>query len=389
MSDSSPKASVPSELTLRSSKLAGFVFVAFLATTFASALWLLISGKVQMLAPDLSRDAVLNGEVTHKIAKQLSAASVPQGVADLERGVSWLAFNDTGTRVRAGCTGWLFLTDELRINRNARANAGTKAGVVRDIRQRLAQRGIELLVVVVPDKSRIASAQLCDLRRPAQLQDRAVNWVEGLNAAGVSAVDLASALQPSGAEAFLRTDTHWSETGAAAAAQAIARQVQAMGINATPHKVFEVTVQKPALRAGDLVRLAGLDWLPLAWQPAAQTVAATRFSEKAAEVQGGADLDDLFGDDNLPDVALIGTSFSRNSGFLGFLQQALGATIGDFSRDGGEFSGGANAYFNNPAFKQTPPKLLIWKIPKRDLQTPYSEVIEYRPTAPDVPRAAR
>lgn len=108
MSDSSPKASVPSELTLRSSKLAGFVFVAFLATTFASALWLLISGKVQMMAPDLSRDAVLNGEVTHKIAKQLSAASVPQGVADLERGVSWLAFNDTGTRVRAGCTGWLF-----------------------------------------------------------------------------------------------------------------------------------------------------------------------------------------------------------------------------------------------------------------------------------------
>ena len=31
MSDSSPKASVPSELTLRSSKLAGFVFVVFLA----------------------------------------------------------------------------------------------------------------------------------------------------------------------------------------------------------------------------------------------------------------------------------------------------------------------------------------------------------------------
>ena len=372
MSDSSPKASVPSELTLRSSKLAGFVFVVFLATTFASALWLLITGKVQMLAPDLSRDAVLNGKVTHKIAKQLSAASVPQGVADLERGVSWLAFNDTGTRVRAGCTGWLFLTDELRINRNARANAGTKAGVVRDIRQRLAQRGIELLVVVVPDKSRIASAQLCDLRRPAQLQDRAVNWVEGLNAAGVSAVDLASALQPSGAEAFLRTDTHWSEIGANAGARALAQRIQQRGIKATPEQAFDITQAPLAVRPGDLVRLAGLDWLPPKLQPPGESVAAS-----SAHEAGGAtsSADDLFGDAGLPNVALIGTSFSRNSNFVGFLQKALNAPVGNFSKDGGEFSGAAKAYFDSPAFKQTPPKLLIWEIPERDLQTPYDPIV--------------
>ena len=103
----------------------------------------------------------------------------------------------------------------------------------------------------------------------------------------------------------------------------------------------------------------------------------TRISEKAGAAQADADnLDDLFGDANLPNVALIGTSFSRNSNFAGFLQQALGAPIGDFSKDGGEFSGGANGYFNNPAFTQTPPELVIWEIPERDLQTPYSEVIK-------------
>jgi alginate O-acetyltransferase complex protein AlgJ len=107
-------------------------------------------------------------------------------------------------------------------------------------------------------------------------------------------------------------------------------------------------------------------------------VATTQISEKATEAQDGGDnLDDLFGDDNLPNVALIGTSFSRNSNFAGFLQQALGAPIGNFGKDGGEFSGGANGYFNNPAFKQTPPKLVIWEIPERDLQTPYSEVIDW------------
>ena len=377
MSSSSPKPAVATEFTARVSRFGGAVFVLFLAASFASSLWLFASGKIQMLAPDLSRDAVLHGEVTHRIAKQLSESGLAQKAADLERGASWLLFHDTGARVRPGCTGWLFLTDEMRINRHAQVNAQTKAAAVRDIQQQLAGRGIRLLVAVVPDKSRIAGAQLCDLRRPAQLQHRAAAWVEELNKAGVSAVDLAPALQSVGSDAYLRTDTHWSEAGASAAARAIAVQVQAMGISATPHKDYETVLQDLSRRPGDLVRLAGLEWLPVGLQPAVESVAASRFSEKADLSQRDADnLDDLFGDDNLPNVALIGTSFSRNSNFAEFLQQALGAPIGDFSKDGGEFSGGANGYFSNPAFVQTPPKLVIWEIPERDLQTPYSEPIK-------------
>ena len=367
-----------SEVTAPVSKASGVFFVAFLTIGFVSCVWLLLSGKVEMLPPKLTLDDALHGEVTHKVAKQLSKAAVPEQAADLERGASWLLLHDTGPRVRSGCLGWLFLTDELRINRHAQSYAQTKAGVVREIQQRLAKRGITLLVAVVPDKSRIASSQLCDLRRPLQLQQRAVEWVDGLNKAGVAAIDLAPTLQPLGADAYLRTDTHWSETGSAAAAKAVAQHVQAMGISATPRKDFDVKVQDPARRPGDLVRLAGLEWLPVTWQPQPETVAATQISEKAAQAQSGSDnLDDLFGDDNLPNVALIGTSFSRNSNFAGFLQQALGAPIGNFAKDGGEFSGGANGYFDNPAFKQTPPKLVIWEIPERDLQTPYSEVIDW------------
>ena len=72
--------------------------------------------------------------------------------------------------------------------------------------------------------------------------------------------------------------------------------------------------------------LAGLDWLPLRWQPTPESVAATVFTEAAATgegaaAKGGDDLDDLLGDSQLPNVALIGTSFSRNSNFVGFLQQ--------------------------------------------------------------------
>ena len=44
--------------------------------------------------------------------------------------------------------------------------------------------------------------------------------------------------------------------------------------------------------------------------------------------------------------------------------------------DGGEFSGAAKDYFASPAFRETPPQLLIWEIPERDLQSPYKDDIE-------------
>lgn len=324
-----------------------------------------------MLPPDLTRDAVMHGEVTHKIAKQLSSAWFPEQAANLERGASWLLFRDTGPRVRRGCPDWLFMTDELQINHHAQINADTKARAVIDVQQRLGERGIQLLVAVVPDKSRIADDQLCGLDRPSELAQRAVEWVETLRKAGVSVVNLAPTLQPLAAAAYLRTDTHWNETGAKAAARAIAQKVQAMGIQAAPQKTFDVHSDAAALRPGDLVHLAGIDWLPLRWQPKPEIVAATEISVRQEIVQGGSDnLDDLLGDEHLPNVALIGTSFSRNSSFIGFLQLALGAQIGSFAKDGGEFSGSANEYFSNPAFKQTPPTLVIWEIPERDLQTP-------------------
>lgn len=375
MSPISPVPAAPSELAVRLSKPAGVALVVTLAAGLLSCALLLASGKVELLPANLTRDAALHGEITHKVAKQLSNAWLPERAANLERGASWLLLHDTGPRVRPGCDGWLFLTDELRINPHAEANAQVKAQALSDIAQRLKSRGIELLVAVVPDKSRIASGQLCGLRRPHALSTRAQDWVARLHQAGVAVLDLAPSLQPLGAAAYLRTDTHWSETGARTAADAIADSVRILGIEATPQKSFEIHSDALTVRGGDLVRLAGIDGLPLRWQPAPESVAATQVSERQANALGNSDsLDDLFGDSDLPNVALVGTSFSRNSNFLGFLQLALGAPVGNFAKDGGEFSGGARQYFSNPAFRQTPPRLIIWEIPERDLQTPYEKI---------------
>ena len=360
----------PSALAMRASPLAGVIFTLFLAVGALSCVWLMIKGSIEFVPKVVTPDMLLHGEITHRFAKTLSDAPLPKQAADLERGGSWLTVGDLGPRVREGCPGWLFLSDELRVNRNAAANAQTKAQAVLDLRQALNKRGIELLVAVVPDKSRIAAAQLCSLRRPIAFQPRIAGWLTGLQGAGVAAVDLTPGLQGLGEGAFLRTDTHWSEAGAKAAAGRIAEVVSALKFSATPRKSYELNTQASAVRPGDLVRLAGIDWLPVALQPKTESVAATQVKEKA-EAATGENLDDLFGDDNLPNTALIGTSFSRNSNFVGFLEAAVGAPVGNFAKDGGEFSGAAKAYFDSPAFKQTPPKLLIWEIPERDLQTPY------------------
>lgn len=365
----------PSAMTILLSPVAGVVMFVFLLAGLLSCLWaMFVSGKVDLLPKDHGWAAIGEGEITHHIAKELSHVALARKAADLERAASWLLIGDTGARVRQGCPGWLFLADENRIHPRAEDNAQARAQKVLAVRDWLAARNIRLLVALVPDKSRIAADQLCGISRSAQLADRAQRWQAQLQQAGVAVLDLAPTLQRLGSSAYLRSDTHWSEAGAQAAALALAPQIGALGVTPTPAQQLKRELQAEAPRPGDLVRLAGLDWLPEGLQPAGERVAESRFS-KVEQAEAMSE-DDLFGDSQLPNVALIGTSFSRNSNFVAFLEQALGASLGNFAKDGGEFSGAAKDYFASPAFRETPPQLLIWEIPERDLQSPYKDDIE-------------
>ena len=374
-----PPPTQPDDLATRSSRLAGVALLIFLVVGLLSSGRLIVSGQISLLPDKVPATQILDGDITHRIAKELSNAQLPTTFAELERGASWLLLRDTGPRVRPGCPDWLFLADELKVNHQAQRNADAKVQAVIDLKQQLSQRDIGLLVVIVPDKSRIASGQLCALHRPVALEGRIRAWTSKLDAGGVANLDLTGALTPLGASAWLRTDTHWSESGAKVAAEAIAQRLKTLGISATPRRSFNESHAALAVRPGDLVHLAGIDWLPLKWQPTPEMLAETRTHELPVASAVSPDTEaDLFGDADLPDTVLIGTSFSRNSNFAGFVQQALGAPVGNFAKDGGAFSGAANSYLNNPASKETPPRQIIWEIPERDLQSAYLEPIAYR-----------
>ncbi|SAI66758.1 cellulose acetylase subunit [Bordetella ansorpii] len=353
----------------RTSKLAAVGLIAFLAAGFFSNGWGVLMQNMRLMRDDPSLDRVLDGTAMRDIANHMSDAPLTAEAARLQRGLGWMTLRDLGPRVRQGCEGWLFLRDELLVHRDAQRHAQARADTVLQVRQALAKRDIGLLVAVVPDKTRIESEHLCGLHRPAEFENRASGWIARLAAQGVPVVDLAPVMKNVPGDAYLRTDTHWNEAGAGAAARAVADRIRALGTPLQP-AAYKVEAKPEGPRPGDLVRLAGLDWLPARWQPRGEIVQEHVYT---AQAQSASSADDLFGDAGLPTIAVLGTSYSRTSNFVPQLSQALGGAVGNFARDGGQFGGAAQAYFPSTAYTQTPPKLIVWEINERDLQTPLTD----------------
>jgi alginate O-acetyltransferase complex protein AlgJ len=377
MTPSAPPVDHPGRIARRTSQVTGAVLILFLLAGLATTVYKAVFGGLDLFPQGFGWPAFWQGETTRTLDHALSDAPLPAESARLERGLGWLVAGDLGPRVRQGCPGWLFLTDEFTRYPHADDNALSRAREVLRVKNDLAARHIALVVAVVPDKSRIAAAHLCDLQRPAVAAPRLDRWVSQLRAEGVDTVSLSPALTAVArrvsdpgdmAGAYLRTDTHWNEAGAESAAAELAQEIHHTGIDATPHTDWVVHSDARTV-PGDLIHLAGLEWLPPRLQPRADVTRVSTFTE-APQAAGKESADDLFGDDNLPDTALIGTSFSRNSNFVPYLEQDLHTRIPNFAKDGGDFAGAANAYFGGDAFKQTPPKLLIWEIPERVIEAP-------------------
>jgi alginate O-acetyltransferase complex protein AlgJ len=355
-----------------SANIVGIFFALFLTAGFLTTLVALSIDRLTLLPPSTNWTSFVKGEMAQKIVIALREAPLPKTLANAERGVSWLLAGDLGSRVRQGEANWLYLNDELVVNKNSSANQQMRAEEIIKVRDDLSKKGIKLLVLLVPDKSRVESSHLGSLQRSSTFSNRASLWIKDLSRANVELIDFAGPLvdlKMSGVDAFLRTDSHWTEQGAEIAAKLTTRKIKQLSISPIPRQITEVTVISRAPRPGDLVRLAGVDWLPSSLQPLPESVQQTTFKVLPIDNSTSTAVD-LFGNADLPNIVLIGTSFSRTSNFIPFLEHHLQAKIGNFAKDGGNFSGAAKAYFKSSSFLNTPPKLIIWEIPERVLQMP-------------------
>lgn len=310
-------------------------------------------------------EKILSGEATHRFTKLLNAHFVLGTTFNrIERGLQWNLTGDWGPSVRGGCDGWLFLTDELEVYPGRTQSARFRASVAEQLKARLNERGIKLLMVVVPDKTRIESRHLCGLRRSALFDKRIADWQGELQ--GIETLDLTQVLQSMQGERYYRTDTHWNEAGSNAAAQAVASRLGELGWVQLAGSAVSLNPERKE-RSGDLVHLAGLDGLPGFLRPKAELAQTTHVAPIAVAS------DDLFGDAGLPTIALIGTSYSRNSNFVPFLEHHLGAAVANLARDGGDFAGAAAAYFGGATFRSDPPKVVIWEVPERVIEAPVKD----------------
>jgi alginate O-acetyltransferase complex protein AlgJ len=266
------------------------------------------------------------------------------------------------------------------VHRQPQRNATQRKVDVLKVQKTLSAKGIKLLVVVVPDKTRIEASQLGMLHRPSRYAQRASQWVTDLNSSGIDALDLTdtlAAFKQKHTAAFLKSDSHWTEQGAQAAAIAVSAEVLHLKITPSPAQTWVVDKRIDSSRSGDLIRLAGVDWLPTGLQPEQDIAQETSFKVddrknnapgSSAQSVASTSTDDLFGDTDLPNIVVIGTSYSRTSNFVAFIEKELNAKVANLARSGGDFSGAMNAYLSSVAFKKTPPKLVIWEIPERVLQ---------------------
>lgn len=357
----------PSIYRPRWSLLPGFALVAIIAIGLAASIEVLIS-RYGSWPVDASWRALANGDTTSAVSKFLQRDMPFTGaLVTADRVFGWIAVGDLGPRVRKGCDGWLFLSDELVVHPRRDKVFHARFGMIERVARFLESRGIALVVVPVPDKWRIEARHLCDIQRPRALADRLQRFAAGLEARNVRVADVLHALGMLDGERYYRTDTHWNERGARRAAEAIVAALRGWGLAPAAQLTFEVAVEPEHERVGDLIRLAGLSQVSWPMRPRGDFESPGRIKQTPKQAVGI--LDDIAA----PEIAVIGTSFSRRAGFVGFLSMALAAPVANMAQDGGGVFTAAIDYFKNPAFTETPPRVIVWEIPERLLDEPLAD----------------
>lgn len=230
----------------------------------------------------------------------------------------------------------------------------------------LRERGTELVLVVPPPRPVADSARLiadevaalgydvaaAEAGYEAMLQDLRMDGVHVADVLGRARAGLA-ADEPF----YLRRDIHWSSDGARVAAEAAAETIRALPLAAGLERRTFFTEAREVADADEklgeaLAKLCDADVPP---------ERETFYRTTEADAEAG-----LF-DDRPPDVVLVGTSFSHRGdddpNFSGFLRQALSTRVLNASEEGGGFEGSMSAYLRSDAFRDAPPKVIVWEFP--------------------------
>lgn len=254
--------------------------------------------------------------------------------------------------------GWMFRSVEDLRTRFGTSELGYQR--LKELRDGLKQRGVELVVVYQPTRGLVNRSKL----RPADHQrfdyDTALaNYRKSLarfEQLGIWVPDLSGlADEQSDKDFYFRRDQHWTPYGAERTARLVAETVKRIpGFADLPQKEF--VTQRIGLmgKTGTMQNVAT--------QLCGTSYAVQYVDQFATEPKSESGADDLFGDGGDPQIALVGTSHSgQNYNFSGFLEQHLGTDVLNAAFPGGGLEGAMVEYLGSEAFQNNPPKIIIWE----------------------------
>ncbi|MGE8362714.1 alginate O-acetyltransferase [Pseudomonas sp.] len=277
--------------------------------------------------------------------------------------VDYLLFNEGRPGVLIGENDWLYSDEEFNPVPNAQQQLSDNLAMIRGVRDELARYDVELVLAIIPAKSRLYPEHVGE-HRPASLhQDLYQRFHTAVSGVGITAPDLLAPLQAAknDAQLFLRTDTHWTPEGAEVVAEQLSKAVQVEG---EPREfVTETGKQEPY--KGDLTTFVPVDPLFAELLPEFDPL-EKRTTREASEPAEGADA--LFADTEMP-VTLVGTSYSANPNwnFDGALRQHLQRDLSNHAEEGKGPILPMLTYLQSDELKNATPQVVIWEFPERYL----------------------
>jgi alginate biosynthesis protein AlgX len=269
-----------------------------------------------------------------------------------------------------GGDGWFFRAENTDLDEFFVLDSESLAYVAR-LGAALRERGTRLVLMPVPTRALVAYDQLdravplqgLYAKRDALAEFRA--YVAAFRKAGLDVVDLdPEAIRARMGPAFyLKRDLHWTPQGAKLAAQIAATEIdRLLGARAAEGRATYVTrelrTEPMTGRLQTMINQFCDDAVP------AQEVTVFN-TERQGAGDGAASEQALFGDagGGGPQVVLVGTSFSATPtfNFPGFLSEALGRSVLDYSISAGGLSTSMLSYLETSDFDRDPPDVLLWE----------------------------
>jgi alginate biosynthesis protein AlgX len=260
-----------------------------------------------------------------------------------------------------GRDGWLFRT-EVDLAKAFEIHDAVYAHLARLVKSFNA-RGTQVVLLVLPQRGLMSPDKLLPRDRAKYDFNGALasyrQMLEKFRRAGFIVPDYGLlAEHPDGTDYFFHRDGHWTPDGSRRTAELISNTIKSLPVYAKLRKTAFTTREQGISRHPGILSIV-----------ASQICGGQFPTEIVKGFVTERAVNDPFADEPIPEVALVGTSFSATSiyNFAGFLQRDLQVEIINGAVSGGNYGGAMTRYLPSETFQQSPPKIVIWEFAQHQI----------------------